>query len=71
MYNITFLLQIISVYITGHLDSIFPEEYRKEILRYLYNHQVHLLNFNILNLHIISIILMKFEKKNTRIEKEY
>ncbi|XP_040865911.1 beta-amyrin synthase isoform X4 [Glycine max] len=27
------------MYITGHLDSIFPEEYRKEILRYIYFHQ--------------------------------
>ncbi|PWA51067.1 beta-amyrin synthase [Artemisia annua] len=26
-------------YITGHLDIVFPAEYRKEILRYLYCHQ--------------------------------
>ncbi|XP_028768530.1 beta-amyrin synthase-like [Neltuma alba] len=27
------------MYITGHLDTVFLEEYRKEILRFLYNHQ--------------------------------
>ncbi|KAI5422609.1 hypothetical protein KIW84_045880 [Lathyrus oleraceus] len=27
------------MYVTGHLDSIFPYEYRKEILRYIYCHQ--------------------------------
>jgi len=42
--------QIISIYSTGHLDSVISEEHRKEILRYLYNHQVHLFNFNIPNL---------------------
>ncbi|KAL2969723.1 hypothetical protein AAZX31_15G097300 [Glycine max] len=31
--------QVMCMYITGHLDSIFPEEYRKEILRYIYFHQ--------------------------------
>ncbi|KAJ9549896.1 hypothetical protein OSB04_022439 [Centaurea solstitialis] len=30
---------VISLYITGHLNSIFPQEHRKEILRYLYCHQ--------------------------------
>ncbi|CAJ1962343.1 unnamed protein product [Sphenostylis stenocarpa] len=30
---------IISIYISGQLDSILAEEYRKEILRYLYCHQ--------------------------------
>ena len=49
------MYQVISIYSTGHLDSVLPKEYRKEILRYLYNHQVHLFNFNILNLHIISM----------------
>ncbi|XP_022642924.1 beta-amyrin synthase isoform X4 [Vigna radiata var. radiata] len=32
-------IMIISIYCTGHLDSVIPEEYRKEILRYLCNHQ--------------------------------
>ncbi|KAG4948717.1 hypothetical protein JHK86_041956 [Glycine max] len=32
-------LFVMCMYITGHLDSIFPEEYRKEILRYIYFHQ--------------------------------
>lgn len=31
---------VICLYITGHLNSVFPAEYRKEILRYLYCHQV-------------------------------
>ncbi|KAI5581191.1 hypothetical protein Peur_030089 [Populus x canadensis] len=26
-------------YITGHLNTMFPPEYRKEIFRYIYNHQ--------------------------------
>ncbi|CAL5210450.1 unnamed protein product [Lathyrus oleraceus] len=30
---------VLCVYITGHLDSVFPQEYRKEILRYIYCHQ--------------------------------
>ncbi|KAF7815972.1 beta-amyrin synthase [Senna tora] len=30
---------VFCLYITGHLDSVLPQEYRKEILRYLYNHQ--------------------------------
>lgn len=28
------------VYITGHLNSVFPAEHRREILRYIYCHQV-------------------------------
>ncbi|KAK7829481.1 beta-amyrin synthase [Quercus suber] len=30
---------VICCYITGHLNTMFPAEYRKEILRYVYNHQ--------------------------------
>ncbi|KAK7359688.1 hypothetical protein VNO77_01651 [Canavalia gladiata] len=30
---------VISLYVTEHLDSIFSEEHRKEILRYMYCHQ--------------------------------
>ncbi|KAK7389441.1 hypothetical protein VNO78_24480 [Psophocarpus tetragonolobus] len=30
---------VFCMYITGHLESVFPEEYRKEILRYIYYHQ--------------------------------
>nr|UJH94069.1 2,3-oxidosqualene cyclase 8 [Celastrus orbiculatus] len=30
---------VMCMYITGHLDEVFPGEYRKEILRYIYNHQ--------------------------------
>ncbi|XP_059436495.1 beta-amyrin synthase 2-like [Corylus avellana] len=30
---------IICLYITGHLNTIFTTEHRKEILRYIYNHQ--------------------------------
>ncbi|CAN8308035.1 unnamed protein product [Cochlearia groenlandica] len=29
----------ISLYITGHLETIFTREHRKEFLRYMYNHQ--------------------------------
>ncbi|XP_076906939.1 shionone synthase-like [Bidens hawaiensis] len=30
---------VICMYITGHLNSVFPAEHRKEMLRYLYCHQ--------------------------------
>ncbi|VVA95756.1 unnamed protein product [Arabis nemorensis] len=30
---------VICLYITGHLDKIFSQEHRKEMLRYMYNHQ--------------------------------
>ncbi|KDP25031.1 hypothetical protein JCGZ_22566 [Jatropha curcas] len=30
---------VMCVYITGHLDTVFPPEHRKEILRYIYYHQ--------------------------------
>ncbi|KAK4269605.1 hypothetical protein QN277_022741 [Acacia crassicarpa] len=30
---------VFCMYITGHLDTVFPGEYRKEIFRYLYYHQ--------------------------------
>ncbi|XP_056167882.1 beta-amyrin synthase-like isoform X1 [Syzygium oleosum] len=30
---------VMCVYITGHLSTVFPTEHRKEILRYIYNHQ--------------------------------
>ncbi|KAJ0075354.1 hypothetical protein Patl1_35106 [Pistacia atlantica] len=32
-------LQVMCLYITGHLNTVFTAEHRKEILRYLYNHQ--------------------------------
>jgi len=31
---------VMCVYITGHLNAVFTVEHRKEILRYIYNHQV-------------------------------
>ncbi|GLT35732.1 hypothetical protein SLA2020_101590 [Shorea laevis] len=30
---------VFTLYITGHLNTVFPAEHRKEILRYIYNHQ--------------------------------
>ncbi|XP_044488661.1 beta-amyrin synthase-like [Mangifera indica] len=30
---------VMCTYITGHLDSVFPAEHKKEILRYIYYHQ--------------------------------
>ncbi|KAA8528202.1 hypothetical protein F0562_035547 [Nyssa sinensis] len=30
---------VMCLYITGHLNTIFPSEHRREILRYIYNHQ--------------------------------
>ncbi|KAM3749858.1 hypothetical protein ACB098_05G217500 [Castanea mollissima] len=34
---------VLCFYITGHLNTVFPAEYKKEILRYIYNHQVYIL----------------------------
>ncbi|XP_058728761.1 beta-amyrin synthase-like isoform X2 [Vicia villosa] len=31
---------VFCLYITGHLDSVFSQEHRKEILRYIYSHQI-------------------------------
>ena len=35
-------MQVFCMYITGHLNTVFPAEYQKEILRYIYYHQVHI-----------------------------
>ncbi|KAL6285244.1 hypothetical protein ACE6H2_009634 [Prunus campanulata] len=32
---------VMCTYITGHLNTVFPAEHCKEILRYIYYHQVH------------------------------
>ncbi|KAL6285248.1 hypothetical protein ACE6H2_009638 [Prunus campanulata] len=33
-------LLVMCTYITGHLNTVFPAEHRKEILRYIYYHQI-------------------------------
>lgn len=38
----SFDMQVMCMYITGHVDIIFPPEHKKEILRYIYSHQVGL-----------------------------
>lgn len=40
MFTLILLLQVIGLYITGDLNTILQVEYRREMLRYLYNHQV-------------------------------
>ena len=35
-------MQVMCLYITGHLNTVFPTEYQKEILRYMHYHQVHI-----------------------------
>lgn len=50
------ILQVFCMYITGHLNSVFPEEYRREILRYMYYHQVHL--FNLLDAMRTQLIML-------------
>uniref|UniRef100_A0A2P2MRV4 Taraxerol synthase n=1 Tax=Rhizophora mucronata TaxID=61149 RepID=A0A2P2MRV4_RHIMU len=32
---------VIGLYVIGHLNTVFPAEHQKEILRYIYCHQVH------------------------------
>jgi hypothetical protein len=34
-------MQVMALYITGDLNAIFSPEHKKELLRYLYNHQVY------------------------------
>jgi hypothetical protein len=36
-------MQIMCLYITGHLTTTFTAEHREEVLRYIYNHQVRTL----------------------------
>lgn len=33
-------LQVFCLYMTGHLEEVFDAEHRKEMLRYIYCHQV-------------------------------
>lgn len=40
MFTLILLLQVIGLYITGDLNTILQVEHRREMLRYLYNHQV-------------------------------
>ena len=42
-FNLKKKMQVFCMYITGHLNTVFPAEHQKEILRYLYCHQVHML----------------------------
>ncbi|XP_075664223.1 beta-amyrin synthase-like isoform X1 [Castanea sativa] len=57
---------VICFYITGHLNTIFPAEYRKEILRYIYNHQnedggwgLHLEDHSIMFSTVLNYICMR------------
>ena len=34
-------MQVFCLYITGHLEKVFDEEHRKEMLRHVYCHQVN------------------------------
>jgi hypothetical protein len=36
-------MQIMCLYITGHLTTTFTAEHREEVLQYIYNHQVRTL----------------------------
>ncbi|KAL0012017.1 hypothetical protein SO802_007125 [Lithocarpus litseifolius] len=56
----------ICFYITGHLNTMFPAEYQKEILHYIYNHQdedggwgLHLEGHNIMFCRVLNYICMR------------
>lgn len=38
--SLIYYCQVMCTYITGHLNTVFPAEHRREILRYIYYHQV-------------------------------
>lgn len=43
IYNIvSYEVQVISLYVTGAVDAVLGPEHQKEIIRYIYNHQVFL-----------------------------
>lgn len=42
-----YVLQVMITYITGHLNTVFPAEHRREILRYTYCHQVRTSQINV------------------------
>nr|APZ88354.1 beta-amyrin synthase [Eleutherococcus senticosus] len=57
---------VMCVYITGHLDTVFPAEHRKEILRYIYCHQnedggwgFHIEGHSIMFCTVLSYICMR------------
>ncbi|KAK4588776.1 hypothetical protein RGQ29_019685 [Quercus rubra] len=57
---------VVCFYITGHLNTMFPAEYRKEILRYIYNHQsedggwgLHLEGHSIMFCTVLNYICMR------------
>ncbi|XP_024031848.1 beta-amyrin synthase-like [Morus notabilis] len=57
---------VMTLYITGHLNTIFTSEHRKEILRYIYNHQnedggwgLHVEGHSIMFCTVLSYICMR------------
>ncbi|KAH7849047.1 hypothetical protein Vadar_012223 [Vaccinium darrowii] len=57
---------VMCLYITGHLDEIFSPEHKKEILRYIYNHQnedggwgFHIEGHSIMFCTVLSYICMR------------
>nr|AHF49822.1 bAS [Maesa lanceolata] len=73
---------VMALYITGHLDIIFPSEHKKEILRYIYNHQngdggwgFHIEGHSIMFCTVLSYICMRilgdgpFGGRNNAVER--
>ncbi|KAF5957408.1 hypothetical protein HYC85_004633 [Camellia sinensis] len=42
---------VMCLYITGHLDETFSPEHKKEILRYIYNHQILIWSIRLVRVH--------------------
>nr|CAB3503994.1 unnamed protein product [Digitaria exilis] len=40
LWDLLFILQIFSLYVTGSINTIISLEHRREMLRYIYNHQI-------------------------------
>ncbi|XP_057468453.1 germanicol synthase-like isoform X1 [Actinidia eriantha] len=59
-------LQVMCLYITGHLNEFFSTEHKKEILRYIYNHQnedggwgLHIEGHSVMFCTVLSYICMR------------
>ncbi|KAK4855070.1 hypothetical protein QYF36_003698 [Acer negundo] len=57
---------VMCVYITGHLNTVFPAEHRKEILRYIYYHQnkdggwgLHIEGHSVMFCTVLSYVCMR------------
>lgn len=48
-------MQLIALYVSGTMDKMLTPEHKKEMIRYIYNHQVLYLYHVPVNLHIENV----------------